>query len=259
MDNTLPTKFEIDDSRLELVGSHVHVISKLVKMHMKEHEDYGVIPGTKKPTLLKAGAEKIALLCNAGARYQWTERRLDGDHKEYEFLCEWFHRETGKIIGQGVGSCSTLETKYRNARHPADVYNTVFKIAKKRAFVDTAISTGACGDLFTQDVEDLPEELRGESKTIHVPQKNTQFAPKTAQDLTGEYEIRCDWKTGQKIKDDLKAAGYRWDSQSKVWRGNVVVPSAVPFTFQDGKKIVKDEELPPTPEFVEFESDEVPF
>jgi ribosomal protein L37AE/L43A len=37
----------------------------------------------------------------------------------------------------------------------ADVYNTVLKIAKKRAYVDATITATAASDLFTQDLEDL--------------------------------------------------------------------------------------------------------
>lgn len=38
----------------------------------------------------------------------------------------------------------------------ADTYNTVLKMAKKRAFVDAVITATAAGDIFTQDLEDLP-------------------------------------------------------------------------------------------------------
>ena len=38
----------------------------------------------------------------------------------------------------------------------ADVYNTVLKMAKKRAHVDATITATAASDIFTQDIEDLP-------------------------------------------------------------------------------------------------------
>lgn len=40
----------------------------------------------------------------------------------------------------------------------ADVYNTVLKISKKRAYVDATITLGALSDLFTQDIEDFRDE-----------------------------------------------------------------------------------------------------
>lgn len=39
----------------------------------------------------------------------------------------------------------------------ADTYNTVLKMAKKRAFVDAVKSTAAASDVFTQDIEELPQ------------------------------------------------------------------------------------------------------
>lgn len=41
--------------------------------------------------------------------------------------------------------------------NPADYYNTVLKMAKKRAMVDATITTTACSDIFTQDIEDLKD------------------------------------------------------------------------------------------------------
>ncbi len=39
--------------------------------------------------------------------------------------------------------------------NPADVYNTVLKMAKKRAMVDAVLTCTAASDIFTQDVEEL--------------------------------------------------------------------------------------------------------
>ena len=38
---------------------------------------------------------------------------------------------------------------------PADQWNTVLKMAKKRALVDAVLGIGACSDLFTQDLDDI--------------------------------------------------------------------------------------------------------
>ena len=40
----------------------------------------------------------------------------------------------------------------------ADVYNTVLKMAKKRALVDATLTATAASDIFTQDVEDFGPE-----------------------------------------------------------------------------------------------------
>lgn len=44
--------------------------------------------------------------------------------------------------------------------NPADYYNTVAKMAAKRAYVGATILATAASDVFDQDVEDLPEEIR---------------------------------------------------------------------------------------------------
>jgi hypothetical protein len=75
----------------------------------------------------------------------------------YVLKCYLIHRESGAIIGTGVGSCSTLESKYID--RPRDLENTVFKMAKKRAYVDATLTAYGLSDEFTQDVEDMPREM----------------------------------------------------------------------------------------------------
>ena len=49
----------------------------------------------------------------------------------------------------------------------ADTYNTVLKMAKKRAMVDATLNSLACGDIFTQDMEDLLPEGTIETTVKH--------------------------------------------------------------------------------------------
>ena len=92
-------------------------------MHDGEH--YGKIPGCgDKPTLLKAGAEKINLMFRLAPKYQITEKEFPNGHKEYRVVTELIHIPTGNNFGQGVGSASTLETKWRYR-------NQITKIADK--------------------------------------------------------------------------------------------------------------------------------
>jgi len=59
--------------------------------------------------------------------------------------------------------------------NPADYYNTVKKMAKKRAFVDAVLTVTAASDIFTQDVEDLPPEILGkESEKVIVEEPKTK-------------------------------------------------------------------------------------
>ena len=55
--------------------------------------------------------------------------------------------------------------------NPADYYNTVLKMAKKRAHVDAVLTATAASDIFTQDVEDMPEVINVK-KEQHVETEN---------------------------------------------------------------------------------------
>lgn len=82
-----------------------------------EGEDYGVIPGTKKPTLLKPGAEK---LCNVyGLVPTFDEVWIEGDgltspHLRCRITCH-LHRGTaeGPVVGEGKGAANSWEKKHR--------------------------------------------------------------------------------------------------------------------------------------------------
>ena len=97
------------------------IISKVAKVRevaacvMKDGIHYGTIPGTPKPTLYKAGGEILALTFRLAPRYEGERLPIDlGDgHREYIIRCELFHITTGAFIAAGMGSCSTMESKYR--------------------------------------------------------------------------------------------------------------------------------------------------
>ena len=97
----------------EHIIERVAMVQKVYKDLMQVDQHYGKIPGTDKDTLYKAGAEKLALAFNLASEYQIERRQLQGAHVEYQVLCKIIDRGTGQIIGEGVGICSTMESKYR--------------------------------------------------------------------------------------------------------------------------------------------------
>jgi hypothetical protein len=94
----------------ELIGQ-VAKIQQVMHAVMKKDEHYGVIPGTQKPSLLKAGAEKLCLLFRLDPQYESTEA-WDGKHLTIKSKCTLYHIATGERRGSGEGSCSTKESKY---------------------------------------------------------------------------------------------------------------------------------------------------
>lgn len=98
-------KFETEQRKL---------LSQYISANMVDGEDYGIIPGTKKKTLLKPGAEKLIQLFHCTAHYTVTnkvESYADGLFS-YHFKCE-IHNSSGYTIAEGVGFCSSYESKYR--------------------------------------------------------------------------------------------------------------------------------------------------
>lgn len=170
------------------VRQQVNQIQYLMKEVLKPGEHYGTVPGCgKKPTLLQPGAEKISFMFHLVPTYEVRRYDMAGGHREYEVKCTLTSRDTGEVMGEGVGTCSTMESKYRyrgkwvngsKAREEnpdiADTWNTVLKIAKKRANVDAVKSTTAASDIFTQDIEDMPQAYQAQQPKA---QPQTAAAP----------------------------------------------------------------------------------
>ena len=64
----------------------------------------------------------------------------------------------GTYIRRGQGGSTYQSKQVRTV--PDDLGNTVLKMAKKRAQIDMTLTALGVSDLFNQDIEDLPPELR---------------------------------------------------------------------------------------------------
>jgi hypothetical protein len=174
------------------IRQQVNTIQHVMKEVMIKDTHYGVIPGTKTPSLYKPGAEKIMATFRLSADPEVNDLS-DGDQIRYQVKVRLVS-PTGIFVGAGIGECSSNEEKFkwRNAvcneefdeaspdrkrekwnkgyqnspaykrkqirTEPADLANTVLKMAKKRALVDAVLTATAASDIFTQDIEDLPPE-----------------------------------------------------------------------------------------------------
>ena len=84
---------------------------------MVKGADYGAVPGTDKPTLLKPGAEKLTTFFGLAPVFV-SERIVEefgDDGREplffYRYRCELYR--AGTLVGSGIGSCNSRESKYR--------------------------------------------------------------------------------------------------------------------------------------------------
>ena len=124
---------------------------------LKRDVDFGVIPGTKQPSLYKAGAQKIA---NAfGLLQHYTVESAIEDPTTpvffYRVRCDLVkiaQDGTEYIFTSGHGSANTMER--RNGRNSAwDSANATLKMAEKRSLTAAVIAIAGLADAFTQDME----------------------------------------------------------------------------------------------------------
>ncbi|MGH8172269.1 MAG: hypothetical protein ACREPX_03930 [Rhodanobacteraceae bacterium] len=175
------------------VRARVNLVQEVMKAVMKEDVHFGVIPGCKQPSLYKAGSEVLLSTFRIAVSIVAEDLSTD-DCVRYRVRTIGTHQGTGTLIGEGIGECSSNESKYKwrrcyikqefeatpeNRRRmkfaeskngkvyenmevrvdPADVANTILKMAKKRAQIDMTLTATAASDIFTQDIEDMPGEL----------------------------------------------------------------------------------------------------
>lgn len=135
------------------------LVAKVIKDNLVNGVDYGIIPNTgDKPTLFKAGAQKIARVFGLTSKVveriheTFIDDASNTEHWYYEYKIHVFDKD-GNFISEGIGSANTQEKNVGSAR-PVDMRNTKMKIARKRAFVDAISGIGNIAELFTQDLDD---------------------------------------------------------------------------------------------------------
>lgn len=80
---------------------------------LKKDLDYGIIPGTPKPALLKAGAEKLRFAYGLGVELEAIDKTVDLNRPfvDYTYKCS-VRSKQGQILSQCEGSCNSLEPKF---------------------------------------------------------------------------------------------------------------------------------------------------
>jgi hypothetical protein len=94
-------------------------IQEVVSLLMIEGEHFGTIPGAKKPSLWKPGAEVLGSLFGMVPRYEAlaTIEDWSGEHHGgeafffYRVRCSLYRGDY--LMGEGEGSCNSWESKYR--------------------------------------------------------------------------------------------------------------------------------------------------
>lgn len=169
------------------VVAHVHRVQEIMRTVMKPEVHYGIIPGTKKNTLYKPGAEVLCVAFHIAPTYAVVEDRFD-DGVRYRVTCSGVHQGTGRVVADGLGSCSSMEEKYKWCKaypseydtapvdrrrivqgkdwttkqvrvETADIENTLLKMACKRALIAMVLNGLAVSDIFAQDFDELSKRV----------------------------------------------------------------------------------------------------
>ena len=150
------------------------MLTKLFNELLVQGTDYDRIPGTDKPTLLKPGAE---LLCKTFRLSQGKIEVIDKSEDwesgvfSYTIGMPLIHIDSGNQIAYGIGAANSMEKKHRYRRdkdgsqvnnpEPADLQNTLVKMASKRAFIDAVFKATNASRMFSQEM-DGPGGFAGE-------------------------------------------------------------------------------------------------
>ena len=211
------------------------VVATLRKDLLQHGVDYGVIPGTDKPTLLKPGAERLCSALGLAPVFETIDKverwEIEQPLFHYSISCRLVHIESGRTVATGSGSCNSMETKYRwrwlwdnqlreqginpeglttrrtktgklQYRVPNDevfnLVNTIQKMACKRALIAAVLIGANASEFFTQDVEDLRDFTDAEFEVI----EDTPAPP-----------AHKHWATnggGQRVAAQMNTLGLTW-------------------------------------------------
>jgi hypothetical protein len=190
------------------IQARVNMIQAAIKNIFKKDVHFGTIPGTPKPTLYKPGAEQLLVMFRIAPSEPKIEDLSTPDSIRYRVTRSGVNQVGGNFLGSGVGECSSDEEKFRWRKpvcdaewdetdvdrrrtvwkksangpyqakqvrmSPADVANTILKMADKRAMVAMTLVVTGASDAFSQDLEDLSEEVR---EAVASEAKETPAAP----------------------------------------------------------------------------------
>lgn len=242
MSNEINALSIIDTVEIDSIANTMAKIQQMqnvVQKTLKKGHDFGEVPGTSKPTLLKPGGEKICMLFGLNPEYEFLKTTEDYDKEffSYNIRCTLFRN--GQPVAQGVGSCNSKEKKYRyinvdkipenyvgqseeftdkygrvkykiNNPDICSLVNTILKMAKKRAFIDAVLQVASLSEVFTQDIEDMGDFIQQEQDaTLTLEQaKNLKlsfgkYKGTTLIDLVHKDGGYCDWLYGNEKTDPV--------------------------------------------------------
>jgi hypothetical protein len=154
-------------------------VREMRKAVLVEGTDFAKLPGTDKPTLLKPGAEMLLLAAGLG----FTMTKVDdSDAREHEGVTYKASVRRGDVIvAECEGFAGYDESRFykpavgTKAEYRAP-WNTLVKMAQKRALVGAALNACAASGLFIADVDD-ERDTHSATKRQSRPQQTPRREP----------------------------------------------------------------------------------
>lgn len=204
---------------VEELKENVQTIKRILKEVMKEEVHYGKIPGCKKPSLYKPGAEKLAQTFRITIN-TFVEDLSTDDEARYRITASAICRISNMSLGTAVAECSSNEEKFkwrealcddefadtletqRRIKYKrdyktkkitkekqirvdkADKANTILRMSEKRAFVALTLRVTAASDVF--DVRDNDPVMQGAPKdatAVEDPHTPKDPKPKKTEEI----------------------------------------------------------------------------
>jgi hypothetical protein len=126
-------------------------VREMQRAVLTEGEDYGRIAGTERPTLFKSGAEMLLLAAGLG----FNQIRVDDDdyreHRGVTYRCEIHRGDILAAVCEAYAGYDENRFRYRGGGKAP--WNTLLKMAQKRALVGATLNAVAASGLFVADVE----------------------------------------------------------------------------------------------------------
>ena len=214
---------------------------QFVKEYLVENEDFGIIPGTPKPTLLKPGADKLCELYGLADDYEVTQRTEDFEKGlfDYEVKCVLMSKAGGFLVSTGLGSCNSYEKKYRwrDAQRQCPNCGKETIIKGKEEYGGGWLcyaKKGGCGAKFADNDPQITSQTVGKVQNEDVADlKNTilKMAKKRAKIDATLSATRSSGVFTQDIEDwDIPKSGRALDPTSENLSKPAGAPTAIPPT-----------------------------
>ena len=206
-----------------LAKAQMQVIQEYMKSIMKEGVHYGVIPGCKQPSLLKAGAEKLAFAFSLRSTYEVDTIILENGHREVRTKCRLISRVTKEEIGEGNATATTMEGKwrYRQGKNVCLECGTEAIIKGKEEYGGGWVcwkKEGGCGTKFKDDAYEMPKKAEHDNpadywQTVSMMSEKRAFVNAVRQATAAgdvftqdveELSIKIDYDTKPKKQEPIK-------------------------------------------------------